>query len=90
VLFDMLGQLEHEDLGALIAPRPLLIESGTHDDLFPVATATETVRRTRLVYDHDGVGDRLGHDVFEGEHQWHGVAALPFLDHWLSHRPLPE
>ncbi len=35
VLPGMLGQLEHVDLGALIAPRPLLIESGTHDDLFP-------------------------------------------------------
>jgi dienelactone hydrolase len=87
VLFDMLGKLEHEDLGALISPRPLLIESGTHDDLFPVATATETVRRTRLVYEHEGVGDRLVHDVFEGEHQWHGVAALEFLNGWLSHTP---
>jgi dienelactone hydrolase len=87
VLYDMLGKLEHEDLGALIAPRPLLIESGTDDDLFPVATATETVRRTRLVYDREGVGDRLVHDVFEGGHQWHGVAAVDFLNHWLSHTP---
>ena len=28
VLFGMLGRLEHEDLGALVAPRPLLVESG--------------------------------------------------------------
>ena len=86
VMFNMLGHLEHVDLGALIAPRPLLIESGTRDDLFPVATATESVRQTRLVYDYDKVGDRLVHDVFEGEHQWHGVAAVEFLDQWLSHR----
>ena len=52
VMAGMLGRLEHEDLGALVAPRPLLIESGTEDYLFPVATATESVRRTRLVYDH--------------------------------------
>ena len=36
VLPGMLGQLEHVDLGALVAPRPLLVESGTEDDLFPL------------------------------------------------------
>jgi dienelactone hydrolase len=87
VAFGMLGRLEHEDLGALIAPRPLLIESGTEDPLFPVATAVESVRRTRLVYEHFGAADHLAHDVFEGEHQWHGEAAMPFLDRWLSHAP---
>ncbi len=87
IMVGMLGRLEHEDLGALVAPRPMLVESGTGDDLFPVATATESVRRTRLVYDRDGAADRLVHDVFEGEHQWHGVEALPFLDRWLEHTP---
>ena len=36
ILFGMLGRLEHEDLGALVAPRPMLVESGTGDDLFPL------------------------------------------------------
>jgi dienelactone hydrolase len=89
ILFGMLGRLEHEDLGALVAPRPLLIESGTEDLLFPVATATESVRRTRLVYEADDASDRLVHDVFEGGHQWHGTEALPFLDRWLAHDPPP-
>jgi dienelactone hydrolase len=87
VMFGMLGRLEHEDLGALVAPRPLLVESGTDDLLFPVGTAMESLRRTRIVYDQDGAGDRLVHDVFEGGHQWHGTAALPFLDRWLGHEP---
>jgi dienelactone hydrolase len=85
ILFGMLGRLEHEDLGALVAPRPLLIESGTEDLLFPVGAATESVRRTRLVYGGAGASDRLVHDVFEGGHQWHGTEALPFLDRWLAH-----
>jgi dienelactone hydrolase len=83
VAFGMLGRLEHEDLGALIAPRPLLIESGTEDYLFPVAAATESVRRTRLVYESEGASDRLVHDIFEGEHQWHGTEAIDFLARWL-------
>ena len=48
VLPGMLGQLEHVDLGALVAPRPLLIESGTGDDLFPATVAkveSEKLRR---------------------------------------------
>jgi dienelactone hydrolase len=86
VMFGMLGRIEHEDLGALVAPRPLLVETGTEDLLFPVAAATESVRRTRLVYDRFAPDEpgRLVHDVFEGEHQWHGTEALPFFDRWLA------
>ncbi len=84
VLAGMLGQLEHVDLGALIAPRPLLIETGTQDPLFPQAAAEAAVGQLRAVYDHFGASDRLVHDVFEGEHQWHGALALPFLDRWLG------
>jgi hypothetical protein len=84
-MFGMLGRLEHEDLAALVAPRPMLVESGSEDDLFPVAAATESVRRTRLVYGRHGAAERLVHDVFEGGHQWHGLEALPFLDRWLGH-----
>ena len=85
VLFGMLGRLEHVDLGALVAPRPLLVETGRYDDLFPVAAATEAVRRTRLVYAHFDAPDRLVHDVFDGGHQWHGTEAEPFLARWLGH-----
>src|SRR5580700_10717705 len=70
IVHGMLGHLEHEDVAALIAPRPLMIESGTEDYLFPWATAAESVRRTRLVYAQQGAADRVVHDVFEGEHQW--------------------
>jgi dienelactone hydrolase len=84
IMYGMLGRLEHEDLGALVAPRPMLVESGSRDDLFPVRAATESVRRTRLIYEQLGAGDRLVHDVFEGGHEWHGTEALPFLDRWLG------
>jgi dienelactone hydrolase len=89
VAWGMLGRLEHEDLGSLVAPRPMLIESGTEDLLFPLAVAAESVRRTGLVYGQLGAGDRLVHDVFEGEHQWHGTRAIPFLNRWLDHQGRP-
>ena len=84
VLPGMLGRLEHVDLGALVAPRPLLIESGTDDDLFPAAVARQECERLRAVYESLGAPGRLEHDVFEGGHQWHGVAAYPFLEAWLG------
>ncbi len=80
----MLGQMEHADIGALIAPRPLFVETGRDDPLFPVAAATDSVARLRRVYDHLGAGDNLVHEVFEGEHQWHGVSALRFVDDRLG------
>ncbi len=84
VLFGMLGNMEHADLGALIAPRALLVVSGREDLIFPLAAAEESVTRLRRVYEHVGAGDRLAQDVHDGEHQWHGDVAYPFLDQWLS------
>ncbi len=84
VLHRMLGRMEHADIGALIAPRPLFVETGREDPLFPVAAATAAVDRLRRVYDFLGAGDDLVHEVFEGEHQWYGVGALGFVDDRLG------
>jgi len=84
VLFGMLGHMEHVDLGALVCPRPLLVVSGREDMLFPVATAAAGVDRLRPLYERHGAGDRLVHDPFDGEHEWHGDVAYPFLDRWLN------
>jgi dienelactone hydrolase len=83
VLPGMLGKLEHLDVASLVAPRPLLVETGTEDLLFPVQVASAEVAKLRAVYDLYGADDRLAHDVFEGDHQWHGEVAYPFLDRWL-------
>jgi len=83
VLPGLLGRLEHVDLGALVAPRPLLVESGRGDDLFPVPVAEAQLAALRPVYDLLGAPDALVHDVFDGGHQWHGTVALEFLDRLL-------
>jgi hypothetical protein len=75
------------DLGALIAPRPLLIETGSRDPLNGpggVANVTSQVRITRKAYRLLGVPGRLAHDVFEGEHLWHGTEAIPWMQRWLG------
>jgi dienelactone hydrolase len=85
VLPGMLGRLEHVDLGALVAPRPMLVESGLHDELFPAAVAAAECQKLRPVYEALGVdGDRLVHGIYDGGHQWYGVDAYPFLENWLG------
>jgi hypothetical protein len=85
VLPGMLGQIEHVDLGALIAPRPLLVQTGTEDLIFPLAAASRSVAQLEQVYEHLDAKDRLRHDVFDGEHEWRSAAPEAFLDRWLQH-----
>jgi fermentation-respiration switch protein FrsA (DUF1100 family) len=84
VLPGMLGTMEHADLGALVAPRPLFVETGRDDPLFPVAAAERSVSRLRRVYSHLGAADRLVHEVSSGEHRWYGRGAYWFLDEHLG------
>jgi dienelactone hydrolase len=75
------------DIGALIAPRPLMIETGSQDSLNGergLANVTEQVAITRRAYELLEVPERLAHDVFEGEHMWHGDLALPWMLQWLA------
>jgi len=83
VLPGMLGKIEHLDLGSLVAPRPMLIESGDADDLFPAPVARAGSAKLRAVYQALGAEDHLAHHVFEGGHRWDGEEVYPFLERWL-------
>ena len=85
VMPGMLGTLEHVDVAALVAPRPLLVETGREDVLFPEAAARATVEQLRNLYRSlDAPPDALVHDVFEGDHRWNGEHVGNFLDRWLD------
>jgi dienelactone hydrolase len=87
VLPGQLGVIEHIDVAALVAPRPLLVESGTDDPLFPVGAAQSTVAQLRRVYEALGADpDRVVHDVFEGDHRWHGDDVGAFLQRAVGDR----
>ena len=84
VLFGMLGHLEHVDIGGLIAPRALLVESGTEDHLFPLEAARECVEQLHAVFDAMRAPQQaLQHDVFSGGHQWSGASVADFLERWV-------
>jgi dienelactone hydrolase len=70
------------DIGALIAPRPILVETGSRDDLNGergVTNVVEQLEITKRAYALFGREDDVQHDIFDGEHMWHGTKALPFL-----------
>jgi len=84
VLYGMLGTLEHVDIAALIAPRALLVESGTEDPLFPVDDARAALGELAGVYDAmRAPGGVLDHHVFEGGHRWDGATMIEFFGRWL-------
>lgn len=75
------------DIGALVAPRPLFIETGSQDHLNGprgLPNVEEQVAITRQAYALLGAGERLGHHVFPGEHRWYGEQAIPWLEQWLA------
>lgn len=79
----ILQYAEMADIGALIAPRPLLIEAGTKDPIFPLPGVHDAHEKLAAVYAMLEQPERLALDVFEGEHQWHGTVAVGWLRRWL-------
>ncbi len=77
-----LGELS--DLAGLIAPRPCLVENGTHDDIFPIEHVKQTVAKARGAWRIFGVPKNLQTDYFAGAHQIHGMVAYRFLKAHLT------
>jgi Dienelactone hydrolase and related enzymes len=71
------------DIGALIAPRALIIESGLRDDLNG-KSGIENVKSqyviTKKAYDIYGAEDKLARTQFDGEHLWCGKDVYPFFE----------
>jgi len=74
------------DIAALIAPRPLLVETGTEDPLngaSGVANVKSQVNQARKAYRVLGAQKSIAHDIFEGDHRWNGVEAIPWMQKHL-------
>lgn len=81
-----LGQFgEMYDLAGLIAPRPLLVESGSRDGIFPRRAVEQSVERANAIYRVFN-GPSLATDYFEGRHQVSGAKAYKFLQKALGQR----
>jgi dienelactone hydrolase len=79
----ILQYAEIPDIAALIAPRPLLVESGDHDPIYPVEGTRQALDVLRAAYGCFGADDHLDADIFEGVHQWSGKKAYDWIAKWL-------
>ncbi|CAI6083105.1 dienelactone hydrolase family protein [Cohnella sp. JJ-181] len=75
----LLEYAEMPDIIGLLAPRPLLIESGADDPIYPIGAADRAYERVKLVYEVAGAADRLDRDTFDGGHEISGMKAYPWL-----------
>jgi dienelactone hydrolase len=75
---------ETYDIAGLIAPRPLLIEHGTEDPIFPIEGVRQAHHQLARIYALLGYPERLALDEFAGGHRFGGGRAFAWLDQWLK------
>ena len=79
---DMWTHFDMCDIAALIAPRPLIIETGLRDDLngkSGLENVVSQLKITQKAYDAAGQGDKLAHTTFDAGHKWDGTDVYPFF-----------
>jgi dienelactone hydrolase len=81
---NLLNVGEMYDLVGLIAPRPILIESGERDPIFPIEAVKSSVETTRKIYRIFGAENEVETDLFEGRHRISGLKAYDWLKEKLG------
>ena len=79
----VLKYAEMYDIAGLIAPRAMFVESGTEDTIFPIDATRFAFDQAQDIFRAFGAEDRLGLEVFDAAHSFHGVGAFQFLDQKL-------
>ncbi len=74
------------DIGAMIAPRALLVESGKIDPLNGkpgIENCISQVEIAREAFKLLGKEEKLFHSIHEDGHKYKGIDVFPFLEKWL-------
>jgi dienelactone hydrolase len=80
----ILNWAEMHDVAGLIAPRPLFVESGEQDRIFPIRASIESFEEVRKTYNVFGVPNLVEHEVFPDEHLFWGRRGIPFVARHLK------
>jgi dienelactone hydrolase len=75
----LVADMEMSDVAGLIAPRALFIESGRNDRIFPIDGSRRAAEKTRQIFRTLEAAERMGYEIHEGAHEFHGVGAFAFL-----------
>ncbi len=76
---DILNVGEIYDFACALAPRQLLIESGTKDKLFPITASKKAHENIKRIYALMGAENNLHIDIFDGKHSVSGKKSFDFL-----------
>ncbi len=79
-----LSLFQDATMAALICPRPLQVQAGDHDQLFPIKGARETVPGIRSIYGRLGVGQRFSFAEFVGRHDFREDLAYEFIGQFFD------
>ena len=74
---------DHPEVAGLIAPRPLFLEFGINDPIFPIAGSRKTYKKVKAIYSILGAEDRLELEEFDGLHEFRGNGIFNFFKKWL-------
>ena len=74
---------DHPDVAGLIAPRPLFLEFGIKDPLFPIEASRDTYQKVRTIYRVAGAEEKIECEEFDGPHEFHGNKIFDFFKKWL-------
>lgn len=83
----ILQYAEMSDIIGLIAPRPLLFESGIEDPIFPIDGVETAYFTIKKVYATLNQTDHLFWDTFSGSHEIKGTHAYQWLKNHLKKTP---
>jgi dienelactone hydrolase len=80
----ILMQAELPELMGLIAPRPLFLESGDNDPIFPAAGFSKAVQQLQQIYKQEGAEHLMKVDLFPGVHEISGRESFNWLKSVLA------
>lgn len=80
----ILQHAEMPELIGLIAPRPIFIEAGTEDHLFPVEHVSVAVEKLTNIYKAFGAENSVSSHIFEGGHEISGEKSYDWLINKIS------
>jgi cephalosporin-C deacetylase-like acetyl esterase len=87
-------QIDFQDIGALIAPRPLLIGQADRDEMNTIESVRELHDNIKKIYDLYGVPENIGLVESPGGHSYHRISRQKiqsfFIEHLMGKQVAPE
>jgi len=82
--YNLGNTFNYAEMGALIAPRPFMVERGHRDGVAPDEWVAYEYAKIRRLYGFLGIPERTEIEFFNGPHKINGVATYKFLHRHLN------